>query len=197
MKKTGFLCRKDKRLLIRPFKQEDYLAWKYFFDTLASPKNIWDSHIKSKDELSKSSFNKLLKLNNECIKKDLIYRLAVFEVKSGSFIGQVSLMNVVRGVTQSAYLGYLIHNCFWGKGYGKAATLATIDIAFKDLNLHRVEAGIEPYNRKSIFLAKSIGLRKEGLKKKMVLLRGKWQDLTIYSATCEDFSLKWRESSDF
>ncbi len=34
--------------------------------------------------------------------------------------------------------------------------------------------------------------RKEGLKKRAVFLRGKWVDLVIYSATCEEFGVKWK-----
>lgn len=70
--------------------------------------------------------------------------------------------------------------------------MAIIDIAFRDVKLHRVEAGIEPTNRRSILLARSIGLRKEGLKKRAVFLRGMWNDLVMYSATCEDFGYKWQ-----
>jgi ribosomal-protein-alanine N-acetyltransferase len=101
-------------------------------------------------------------------------------------------MDVLRGLGQTAYLGYFINNPFWGKGYGKEAARAAIDIAFRDVKLHRIEAGIEPRNRRSIFLARSLGLRKEGLKKRAVFLRGKWNDLIMYSATCEEFGFKWK-----
>ena len=101
-------------------------------------------------------------------------------------------MDVLRGVGQSAYLGYFISNRFWGRGFGKEAVLAMIDIAFRDIKLHRIEAGIEPSNRRSILLVRSIGLRKEGLKRRAVFLRGYWNDLVMYSATCEEFGIKWK-----
>lgn len=41
-----------------------------------------------------------------------------------------------------------------------------IDIGFKDIKLHRIEAGIEPGNKRSIALAKSLKMRREGLKKR-------------------------------
>lgn len=48
---------------------------------------------------------------------------------------------------------------------------------------------------RSVMLAKSIGLRKEGLKKRIVYLRDEWQDLTMYSITCEELGIKWRGSA--
>lgn len=124
--------------------------------------------------------------------QDRFYVLGVFEKASGQQIGFVSVMDVLRGMGQQAYLGYFINNRFWGRGFGKEAVLAMIDIAFRDIGLHRVEAGIEPHNRRSIQLARSIGLRKEGFKKRAVYLDRQWRDLTMYSATCEDFGIKWR-----
>ena len=80
--------------------------------------------------------------------------------------------------------------------FHREAVRAAIDIAFHDLKLHRVEAGVEPRNRRSILLARSLGLRKEGLKKRAVQLRANtWVDLVVYAATSEDFGSKWRGSS--
>ena len=79
-----------------------------------------------------------------------------------------------------------------GQGYGKESLKALIIFAFKHLKLHRVEAGIEPNNIRSLRLAKSVGLRKEGTKKRMLYLRDKWQDIVIYSATCEEFGYKFK-----
>ena len=142
--------------------------------------------------MSKANFQKILKSQKKLRDQDQFFDLAVFEKSSGKMVGTVAVMDVLRGLGQTAYLGYFIHNKFWGRGYGKEATLAMVDIAFRDIRLHRIEAGIEPTNRRSIMLARSIGLRKEGLKKRAIYLRGKWNDLVMYSATCEEFGVKWK-----
>ena len=41
-------------------------------------------------------------------------------------------------------------------------------------------------------LARSAGLRKEGLKKRAAFLRGKWIDLVVYAGTCEEFGFSWK-----
>jgi ribosomal-protein-alanine N-acetyltransferase len=155
-------------------------------------KNRWDKGIEPDTNFTKLNFNKILKVQKNQREKDEFYNLTIFEKKTGNIIGSVSAMNIIRSVTHSCYLGYFINNIYWGMGFGKEATNAMIHFCFKELKLHRIEAGIEPSNRRSILLAKSLGLRKEGLKKRVVFLRNEWQDLTMYSATCEEFGYNWK-----
>jgi ribosomal-protein-alanine N-acetyltransferase len=100
-------------------------------------------------------------------------------------------MNFVRSVTQSSFIGYALFNKYWGFGYAEESVNALIEIAFRDHKLHRVVAGIEPDNKRSIKLAKKLGFRKEGISKRVVLLRGKWQDLIQFALTTEDKNIKW------
>jgi ribosomal-protein-alanine N-acetyltransferase len=72
------------------------------------------------------------------------------------------------------------------------AIIAFYSIAFKDLGLHRLQAGIEPHNKRSLKVAKALGFRREGLSKKIIFLRGDWQDLVQFAITCEDVGIKWK-----
>lgn len=186
------LQRKTKRLIVRPLVVSDFRRWKTYFSSMSPPQNKWDNKNRNESDLNTPSFRKILQSQKMMRESDRFYDLAVFEKTSGEMVGTVAAMDVLRGLGQTSYLGYFIHNRFWGKGYGKEAALAMIDIAFRDIKLHRIEAGIEPSNRRSIMLARSIGLRKEGLKKRAVFLRGQWIDLVMYSATCEEFGVKWK-----
>lgn len=88
-------------------------------------------------------------------------------------------------------MGYALFNRYWGFGYAEEAVTALIDIAFNDHKLHRIVAGIESENKKSIKFAKKLGFRKEGIARRVVLLRGEWQDLTQYALTTEDKKMEW------
>lgn len=116
--------------------------------------------------------------------------MGIFE-KTGALVGGVSLMEVTRGISQSAYLGYRIFNNHWGQGYAKESVRVMIDIGFKKLKLHRIEAGIEPKNLRSRRLAKSLGLRREGIKKRALFFRGSWIDLVMFTVTSEDLGLRY------
>lgn len=41
-------------------------------------------------------------------------------------------------------------------------------------------------------VVKKLGFRKEGLSKRVVFIRGDWQDLVQYALTCEDRGIKWQ-----
>ncbi len=86
--------------------------------------------------------------------------------------------------------GFLITN--WGKGYGKVGVRLGIDIAFRNLKLNRLETGIEPKNLRSIALAKTIGMEREGYSEKRLYLRGQWLDMVIFVARSEDFGIEWK-----
>lgn len=181
-----------KRLLIRPLRKGDYHKWVKANSTMQPKFNRWDRENRPLSELSRAKFQKLLKEQQQLREADDFYDFAVFYKKTGEIIGGVSAMNVVRSVSHSAYLGYSIYNQHWGQGFGKEAVKGMLDIAFRQLNLHRMEAGIERYNIRSIRLAKSLGMVREGTKRKAVYLRGEWQDLVVYSILAEDFGFKWQ-----
>lgn len=187
------LQRKSKKVRIRPLELTDYKAWREAYLTMSSlPRNQWD-HLakKEKNELNQKDFKKFIKQRKENFKKDEIYNFGIF-LNDGAYVGTVSLMDISRGLFQNAYIGYSIFNNHWGKGYGKEAIKLAIDIAFRDLNLHRVEAGIHPKNKRSIGLAKFAGLKKEGVSKKRLYIDNKWIDLYLYAATSETFSIRWK-----
>lgn len=182
---------KTTRLDIRPLTVKDFVAWKQAHLGKQKPKNNWDSDPKTKTELNKKKFSIHIKSLGQVRKSDLTYAFAVFN-PSGEMMGEVSLMDVSRGKFQSAYLGYYIFNPHWGQGLAKEAVAAVIKLGFKELHLHRIEAGIEPGNKRSLALAKSLKMRREGVKRKALWIKKKWVDIVMYTLTCEDLGLTYR-----
>lgn len=181
------LYKKTPRLIIRPLEDFDYENWVQAHSCLRPPQNEWDETNWSESELTKKKYKELLKTQKEQRNKDHFYEFGIFRKDDGSLLGTVSLMDISRGVFQNAYLGYRIFNIYWHQGYAQEACKAAIEIAFKNLKLHRIEAGIAPTNKKSLKTAKAIGLHKEGLSKRRLLINKKWVDIAIYAVTKEDF----------
>jgi [ribosomal protein S5]-alanine N-acetyltransferase len=186
------LERKGKKVIVRPYEAGDYQAWKEsYLLILPKPKNIWDvTAPRDKSELTQKHFNKILRSQKKNRDDDYYFDFGVF-LKDGTLVGGVSIMDISRQVFQNAYLGYKIHNNHWGKGYGKEGVKLGIEIAFKELKLHRLEAGIEPSNKRSIALAKAIGMRREGYSKKRLFLRNQWLDMVLYVVRCEELGIPW------
>lgn len=62
----------------------------------------------------------------------------------------------------------------------EAVTYA-VGFAFKELGLHRIEAGVMPHNKASIRLLEKAGFEKEGIARENVRINGKWEDHQILS----------------
>lgn len=181
---------KTRRLVLRPLDKNDYNVW---FDayTKGLPKqNKWDLDPKKAPDCSKAIFNKILRKLHRLAKMDDYYRYYIFERKSGSLIGQIDFDIFARSTHQFANFGYQIYNRHWQKGYGNEAASLGLKIGFKELKLNRLEAAINLDNKISIKLAKSIRMRKEGIKKRYWFEYGKWTDHLIYVANPEDIGLK-------
>lgn len=184
--------RKTKRLVIRSLQKSDYNQWKYAYTNMLPQKNRFDTSLnRSQTELTKAKFYKLLSDQKNKRQHEDYFDYGVFLCSSGELIGRIGLGHFIRSVTQSSFIGYALFNKYWGLGYAEEAVAALIDIAFSDHKLHRVVAGIEPDNKRSLRLVKKLGFRKEGVSKRVVLLRGEWQDLIQYALTTEDKKMKW------
>jgi len=109
------------------------------------------------------------------------------DASSGAILGAVNLNEIVRGVFQSAFLGYWVGAAHARKGYLTEALPLVIDYAFDELGLHRVEANIMPHNEASLRLARRVGFRLEGRAERYLKIAGAWQDHDRYAITREEW----------
>jgi ribosomal-protein-alanine N-acetyltransferase len=110
----------------------------------------------------------------------------------GELAGVINVSEIVRGVFQSAYLGFYALAPYAGRGYMRAGLRLVIERAFGALGLHRVEANIQPRNRRSKRLVASLGFRREGLSPRYLEIAGRWRDHERWALTVED----WRRRRD-
>lgn len=95
----------------------------------------------------------------------------------GEIVGTFHISNIVRGHFQSAYLGYEAFAPHQGKGFMSQGLALLVSEAFGRLNLHRLEANIQPGNSASIALVARQGFVKEGYSKQYLRVGAKqWQD---------------------
>lgn len=181
---------KTRRLILRALSADDYDVW---FDAYVNRKpaqSKWDSGPLSKKKCSRSVFRKLAKRLEQLAEDDDYYRYYIFNKKSGAIVGQFDFDIYVRSTHQFSNFGYQIFNQHWENGYGREAAKRGLLIGFKHLKLNRLEAAINLDNKKSIQLAKNIGMKREGIKKRYWFEDGEWVDHLIYTANPEDVGLK-------
>jgi RimJ/RimL family protein N-acetyltransferase len=184
---------RTRRLILRPVQLNDYEAW---FDAYVNglPKQTkWDCEPVKPKRCTRKIFYKLKRQYDSLAEKDDYYRYYVFEKKTGAIVGHIDFDIFLRSTHQFANFGYQIYNRHWGHGFGREAARAGLKIGFRQLRLNRLEAAINLDNRKSKKLAKLIGMRREGIKKRYWFEYGKWTDHLVYVANPEDVGLKSRK----
>jgi len=93
-----------------------------------------------------------------------------------AILGSASLTEIVRGVFQSAYLGFYGHARYSGQGFMKEGLRLLLRSAFGKVRLHRVEANVQPENSSSRGLIESLGFLREGFSPRYLKIGGKWRD---------------------
>lgn len=105
----------------------------------------------------------------------------------GVILGSINVSEIVRGLFQSAYLGYQIGAPFARQGYMTEGLGLTLHYAFVRLKLHRLEANIQPENRPSLALVTRFGFTCEGLSRRYLKIGGRWRDHERWALLAEDW----------
>lgn len=80
-----------------------------------------------------------------------------------------------------AEIGYMIHPDYWRTGLISEAIKPVIDFGFNQMNLHSIEANVNPENIASIKLLEKHKFTKEAHFKENYFYNGKFLDSVIYS----------------
>ena len=102
--------------------------------------------------------------------------------------GVVTLSEIVRGNFRSAYLGYYAFVPHNGHGHMTEGLRAVVSHAFGPLDLHRLEANIQPGNEASRLLVQRLGFRYEGLSPRYLRIAGAWRDHERWAITSEEWA---------
>ena len=96
-------------------------------------------------------------------------------------IGSITLDKGKGAHSCKAELGYVIARQYWGNGLAIQAIKLAIETDFKDLDIERIEAYVDPANIGSQRVLEKNGFMKEGLLRKCVIQKGIVKDRILYS----------------
>ncbi len=105
---------------------------------------------------------------------------AIVLKESGKQIGDISFWRLVKEHYR-AEIGYCLFPDFWEKGYMTEAAGSAIDYAFSKLNIHSIEANVNPNNVASIKLLEKMQFAREAYFRENYFYDGKFLDSAIYS----------------
>ncbi len=118
---------------------------------------------------------------------DAFLRLAHFRYwlfrknQPDSPIGSVCFSNLLQGAFHKCMLGYKLGESFCHHGYMQEALSCLISVIAKEMNLHRIEAYVQPDNMPSIRLLSKLGFMEEGYLQKYAEIQGQWADHLIFT----------------
>jgi [ribosomal protein S5]-alanine N-acetyltransferase len=123
---------------------------------------------------------------NEAREQDKRYTFGIFLQETDRLIGDISLFEIHRNRLQKTILGYSLDQDHNGKGYMNEAVRLVTAFAFKELGLHRIEAGARVDNSGSIRTLRKTGFQEEGIARKFMTIDGEWHDHVMFSLLPED-----------
>jgi ribosomal-protein-alanine N-acetyltransferase len=109
---------------------------------------------------------------------------------TSALAGVINLNEIVRGLFQSAYLGYYAFEPFAGLGHMSEGLTLVLEQAFGPLGLHRVEANVQPGNQRSVRLVADLGFRLEGLSPRYLKIGGRWRDHQRWAILVDEWRKK-------
>jgi ribosomal-protein-alanine N-acetyltransferase len=102
-------------------------------------------------------------------------------------VGRVTLLGILRGAYQNAYLGYWIDAAEQNRGLMTEGVRAATTFAFRAAGLHRVQAAVMPRNLASQRVLEKAGYRREGLAARYLCIAGAWEDHALFAVTADEW----------
>ncbi len=123
---------------------------------------------------------KLIESMGESFEKAVGINWGLIEKFTNQFIGYFGYWRIDAKHCR-AEIGYALYPETWGKGYMLEAFRTLIRFGFEKLNLHSIEANVNPGNAASIKLLEKFGFKREAYFRENYLFNNEFKDSAIYS----------------
>nr|WP_321410435.1 GNAT family N-acetyltransferase [uncultured Carboxylicivirga sp.] len=144
------------------------------FNTLGIPDSV---------EVTKKQIESIIKARSNKPRGSYTWKIVIRE--TGEFIG-MSGMFLSNDKFKLGEIYYKLHPSHWGKGYATEVARELVKTGFNVFDLHKVEAGVASQNSRSIKVLEKAGMTREGLRRKILPIRGEWIDNYHYAIVNDD-----------
>lgn len=174
----------SERLILRAFSLEDATDI-HIIRTDDDVMNYMDS---DKHQTMQDS-EQFINTNLETYKQGKGIFWALTEKATNDFIGDFAFSRIIKE-HHRAEIGYTLKSQYWGRGYMKEAMIEIIKFGFNRLNLHSLEANVNPENKNSSEILLRMGFKKEAHFRENHFFNGRYYDSEIYSLLERDFKYR-------
>ena len=179
----GPIILETKRLVLRPLRVSDtddiagYAPREEFWRYLPLPPLTWDS---SAEFVARKAAQQPDENGD--------WSFAAEHRAAGRVIGAFRIGKIDQEA-RAADLGFGVDPDYWGQGLATEAAHALLAFGFGALNLHRIWATADMRNEASWRVMEKVGMKREGLLREHVLVRGAWRSSVLYSILAHEFSV--------
>lgn len=164
------------RLVLREWQTDD---WVFSHQWASDPQAVaYMPFGPNTEEQTKEFVFKVITYQTE--EPRLHFELAATLKETGEVIGGCGI-RMVDLENQTASIGYMYAQKYWGQGFGTEAAAALVDFGFSQMKAHRIWATCDPGNIGSARILEKVGMRREGHFRQHMLVRGQWRDSYLYA----------------
>lgn len=168
-----------RKVYLRPIEERDiYSGW---LDWVNDPKLTEKLYINP--PITEAELNAYY----QKIKASDAKMFAVCAIENDEYIGNAKLDSfdwTMKAVSCGRLIG---KSKFTGQGIGTEVLKLLQKYVFEQLGMHRIQTGVVASNIASIKSNEKAGMKREGLRKKAVLVNGNYEDLVLFGLIKEDF----------
>jgi [ribosomal protein S5]-alanine N-acetyltransferase len=110
-----------------------------------------------------------------CFQTRQLFQWGIELRECSAIIGTITLFHGSQA-HRRAEVGYALSRDRWGKGLASEALGLLIGFAFEELDLHRLEADVDPRNERSLRVLERQGFRREGVMRERYHVSGEISD---------------------
>lgn len=100
----------------------------------------------------------------------------------GRYLGEVGL-HWTSAIHRQVEVGYVFLPEGGGQGLATEAVRALVDVAFRELNAHRICGCLDARNLRSAALLRRLGMRQEAHLRENEWVKGEWTDESVFAIT--------------
>ncbi|WP_233188084.1 GNAT family N-acetyltransferase [Actinomyces qiguomingii] len=180
----GLACG-PRTVTLRAVRADDESAWRRLRlddDARLTP---WEATLPPGSPETLGSFREYARTQNRLARRGEAMPFVL--VVDGAFAGQVTVSSIRWGSLQCASLGYWIGSPWEGRGVMTLAVAMVLDhLLGPQVGLHRVEIDVRPNNARSLAVCRRLGLRREGLRRGLMHINGRWADHVTFAVVAEE-----------
>ena len=164
---------KGKIISLRRVKQDDL---KFLRDWRNTPA-IWENNTQF-ILLNLKQQNSWFKKINDNISKERMFTVIDGKQNPIGICGLVQIDEDNRNAKVAIIIGNTKNH---SKGIGTESLNLLLEYGFKELKIHRIDAEVIEYNKKSLNFFKKLGFKQEAVMRDYIFRNGKWWNLFIFS----------------